>query len=550
MSRSHIAFFGLAFGCAIAACGGRPSYWDAPVFTQGTAFGLTNGVVVVDDAVHRVVVLTAGAGQTLSTNALPIGHGFTSAATSPDGSTLFVLSSGDWPRASVSDEPPSLTVVSDKSFQPTAVRYTMSQPLSTLAIDPLGRYVVAYEGSGSTASFTQNPNEVVIFDLMNPPSAGSPGQAPNPVSRTIRSYGGTPQRLTFTPALKLPVGAPSTSARRLLIIQTQIDVTLVDLDHAFDFPTPRPDITVRLTSGTSAQSVTPAAVVVDDNVDDGRIALRTQNDHNVYTIQLLAAQSGAPSASTPNPNDFNPAINLTDVGGTPSDIAFVRTDQGLRVAALVPSRSEAVLVEPDTSATTHVALGAPYSNLSLVTNVVSAQSITDVALLWSQGNGIASGVALWALGVTVGQPYRSIEVLDIADPIQTVVGVPGVNQRLKVLETNSGGDFFVLDLLQRTAAPLHTTSVASLSIAPDGLRMWTFAVGGTDLATIDFATLNPVPLTTKFPISAAFDVANPSGGRSLIAVHEEGALGATVFDALKPDTATSRQTPAILLEGP
>jgi hypothetical protein len=526
------------------------------VLTQGATFGLTNGVAVVDDADHRVAVLTAGAGQTLSTNVLPIGHGFTSAATSPDGSTLFALSSGDWPRQSVSDEPPSLTVVSDKSFQPTAVRYTMSQPLASLAIDPLGRYVVAYEGSGSTASFTQNPNEVVIFDLMKPPSAGSPGQPPNPVSRTIRSYGGTPQRLTFTPALNLPVGAPSTSARRLLIIQTQIDVTFVDLDHSFDVPTPRPDITVRLTSGTSAQSVTPAAVVVDDNAADGRIALRTQNDHNVYTIQLLPAQGGAASASTPNPNDFNPAINLTDVGGIPSDIAFVRTDQGLRVAALVPFRSEAVLVEPDTSATTHVALGAPYSSLSLVTNVL--KTATDVALLWSQGGSIASGVALWALGVTVGQPYRSIEVLDIADPIQGVVDVPGSdgssarwgNPQLKVLETNGGGDFFVLDLLQRTAAPLHTTTTATLSVAPDGARMWTFAAGGTNLASIDFATLNPVPLTTNFPISSAFDVANSSVGRSLIAVHAQGALGATVFDALKPDTATSRQTPAILLEGP
>jgi hypothetical protein len=519
------------------------------VFTQGSnAFGLTNGVAVVDDADHRVAVLIGGAGQALSTTALPIGHNFTSAAASPDGSTLFVLSSGDWPRKSVTDDPPSLTVVSNKTFQPSAVRYTMSQPLASLAIDPLGRYVVAYQGSGSTAVFTQNPNEVVIFDLNRAPSAGSAGQPPNPVSRTIRSFGGTPQRLTFTPALNLPVNAPSRTARRLLILETQIDVTFVDLDHAFDVPTPRPDITVRLTSGTSAHSVAPGGVVVDGNVDDGRIALRTQNDTNVYTIQLLAAQ-GASSAS-PNANDFNPAINLTDVGGNPSDIAFVRTDQGLRVAALVPSRSEAVLVEPDTSATTHVSLSAQYTNLSLVTNVVNATSPTDVALLWSGASGVASGVALWALGVTVGQPYRSIEVLDIAEPIQAVDSVPGTNQRLKVLKTISGGDFFVLDLLQRTAAPLHTTSAASLSIAPDGLRMWAFAVGGTNLASIDFATLNPVPLTTNLPIAAAFDVANRDGGRSLISLHTQGTLGATVFDALHPDTATSRQTPAILLEGP
>jgi hypothetical protein len=45
-------------------------------------------------------------------------------------------------------------------------------------------------------------------------------------------------------------------------------------------------------------------------------------------------------------------VNLTDVGGVPSDIAFVRTDGGLRLAALVPTRSAAVLVDPVTSLTT------------------------------------------------------------------------------------------------------------------------------------------------------------------------------------------------------
>jgi hypothetical protein len=549
MRLSTLCGIGLAASLA-GGCGSRSPYWDTSVDTSPSNFyPLAGGVALVDPAANRVVLLTGAADEQLSTPALPIGHNYASAATSPDGSALFVLSNGDWPRRSESDELPSLSIISLASdLHAAETRYTMSQALGNLAIDPLGKYVVAYQGARSSTSFAQNPNEIVIFDRTRPPDThGSPGSAPNPVSRTLRSFGGTPQRVAFGPPMNLPANAASAGAtatsRRLLVLETELDVTFLDLDHAFDVPTPRPEITVRLTSGADAQSVTPAGLAIDDNPDDGRFALRTQNDRNIYTLQMVPAVAGAP-------NDFNPTINVTDVGGTPSDVAFVRTDQGLRVAALVPSTSSAVLVEPDTGVTTQVVLPGAFSSLSLVTNVVNASSPTDVALLWSAGSGVASGVALWTLGVTVGRPYRSIEVLPIASPIEAVHDIPTPYDRLKVLETTGGGDFFVLDLLARTAAPIHTASAATMVVAPDGNRMWVFANGGTDLASIDFATLNPVLLTTSRPIEAVFDVARPGGDRSLIALHGGGALGATVFDALNPDTALSRQIPAILVEGP
>jgi hypothetical protein len=89
--------------------------------------------------------------------------------------------------------------------------------------------------------------------------------------------------------------------------------------------------------------------------------------------------------------------------------------------------------------------------------------------------------------------------------------------------------------------------------------MWAFAQGGMALDQIPFANLNPVEVTTTLPISAVYDIARApvapvalgvDGGRSLIAIHDQGAVGATVFDALQPDTATSRLVPALLLEGP
>ena len=85
----------------------------------------------------------------------------------------------------------------------------MTEPLANLAIDPVGHWVVAYAGSGgSTTSFVQNPNEIVLFDLTQPPGPT------NPTSRTIRSFGGSPQRLTFTPRFSSPAGRGGCSSSR------------------------------------------------------------------------------------------------------------------------------------------------------------------------------------------------------------------------------------------------------------------------------------------------------------------------------------------------
>jgi len=583
MISSRLTLLALAGACLTGSCGGQPSYWTKPVNTTNVTYGMAGGVAVVDDVAHRVVFLTATADQELEAQSVPIGHNFASAATSADGKKLFVLSSGDWPIQTSSDQLPQLTVITLDSpnlttpFQASVSNvYTMSEPVSNLAIDPLGAYAVGYQGSGSSTSpsqnqsFAQNPNEIVIFNLTAgavPKTPSSPTQPPFAVSRSLRSFGGTPQQLTFSPSLNLPANAATAGVtatkRRLLLIETNIDVSILDLTHAFDPPVGsaktygRTEITVQLTSGTGTASVTPTGLVVDPGPDDGRIAFFTTADSNVYTLQLLPAPAGSP-------NDFNPQINLTDVGGLPSDIQFVHTDLGaLRVAALVPTMSSAVLIEPDTSVTTKVALPAAYSNMSLVTGVVgspaSGTNVPDVALLWGSSSANASGVALWTLSTTVGQPYRSIEVLDIAAPIQAVLDVPGpLYDYLKVLATpGGGGDFYILDLSQRTANPIHTTNSPLLTIAPDGLRMWAYDQS-TDLARIDFATLTPTPLTTNASISVVYDIerpgtcasaASPPRCRSLVAINAQGTLGATVFDALNP-VASARQDVALLLEGP
>ncbi len=77
-----------------------------------------------------------------------------------------------------------------------------------------------------------NPNELVLLDLEE--SDEIEGTA---VATTIRSFGGAPIELAFTDELEVPKGG----ARRFLIVRTDRDVTLLDLEHL-----DRPEVTVGL----------------------------------------------------------------------------------------------------------------------------------------------------------------------------------------------------------------------------------------------------------------------------------------------------------------
>lgn len=505
----------------LTACGGREPVWEtAPSGTKTTVYGLTNAVALVDDIAHRSILLVPKADQELDRINVPVGKNVIRAEVSPDRKRLFVLSTGDVPRRSERDDKPSLTVIDGTNF--SYKRFDLAAPRSGLALDPSGRWAAVFASSDVATTFVENPNELVLLDLEAPPSEN------NPVTTTLRSFGGRPQRVTFAPSLTLPEGP-----RRLLVVETEQDVSLLDLDRVRD-AVPRPEITVRLTGGSDSRVIRPAGVAFHDGAPYPRIGVRLLSDSSVITLDLMPAKG---------PNDFVPKINLTDVGGGVSDIAFVQTDGGLRLAALVPTLSSAILVDTDTSITTRVPLPAAYQRISLISNVVGSET----AMLWN-ASSMSSGVAFWALGKTSGQPYRSVEVINLGSPVTAVRDVPEPRTELKVLETGTRG-LFVLDLGSRTAAPLTTLGTATVTIAPDAERMWAFQQGESKLSSVDLKKLHPVPLVIDRAIQSVHDVARPDGGRSLIAIHARGTYGATVFDAKNPDTAFSRLHAGLLLEG-
>jgi len=533
-----IAKFG-ALGLLVAlsaACGDREEVWDAaPNGVQ--AFGLRDRVLVLDDSAKRVVSLVPGAEQRLERASVRVGANIASAVTSKDRDKLFVLSYGDLPRRSADDERPSLTV-----FQPGGERrIELTSAHGGLVADPAGRYLAIFAAAPGTlgtrpppSNFVENPNEILIVDLEAPP-----GKDPV-VPRSIRSFGGKPRTVTFTPVVNLPGGA-----RRLLVVETEQDVTLLDLDHVHDAPE-RPEITVRLGTGTSARPLSPAGIVIDDGdaarSDDTRIAIRLSNDTNVVMLTLGPSAAGSP-------NDFFPTVNLSDVGGPAQDIAFVRTDGGLRLAALVPTVRAAVLVEPSTGLTQKVDLPEAYSRLALVTGAVpGAAPSADVALLYGATSS-TQGVSFWALGKTAGQPYRSLEAVPLGSGVRAVLDVPAPRGDLKILESANGLGFFVLDLASRTASPLLTTARPKLSLSPGGERLWAFPDKGSVISRIELSTLHPVSLPVDRQVSEVFDVTNRAGGASVVALDTRGSVSATVLDAAAVDGIGGRTTFGLLLEG-
>ncbi|MBX3230011.1 MAG: hypothetical protein KIT84_25745 [Labilithrix sp.] len=533
--RSRIGTVGLF--ALVAACGDRPDSYETPFAAQAESFALTNRVAVVDKNANRVGLLVPKAGQELATSFVPIGRSQIRAQVAPDGKRLFVLSAGDVPRRKDKNERPSLTVIDDAGG---ARRFDLESLHSDLALDPRGRYVALFAKPGRSndpflaqASFVENPNEILIVDL----------EEGTVTPRTIRSFGGQPQRVTFTDPLNLPRGQ-----RRLLVVETDQDVHLLDLDNLRATPR-RPEITVRLTSGSSTNALRPAAIAVDDGLsernDDTRIGVRVENDSSVFTLTLVDAEPGPGDEPDTISNDFRPEVNLTEVGGTPGDIVFVRTDLGVRLAAVVPNTRKVVLFDPQTSITSEVDVNGAFSRISLITSVVDAQAGTDTALLY--GEGQTNGVAFLSLGKAVGQTYRTVEIVPLSSSVSTVRDVPPPRPELKVLQ-GGGNAFFVLNLASRTAAPLTTLQQAAIHVAPDGQRLWAFQQGAQNLSEVTLDNLHPIPLTLDRPITAVYDVEREGGGRSLIALDMRGSVGATVLDAIDPDTTASRSYYGLMLE--
>lgn len=519
----------LLIGSLAMACGGRPASWDEP-FEAGPVVGLQTSVAVMDPALDRVIMLESPNYLELRASYLPVGRDIVTAVASPKKDRLFVLSKGVQPRRQKDDELPSLAVIDTLPTPKVTKTYELNDPFAGLSLDPEGKWALVHAGEG----VVENPNELILVDLEN--------QEAKPVVKSIRSFGGRPSKFTFTSELTIPDADP----RRILIVQTEQDLTLIDLADL-----DAPEITVLTPETESSRFSRPNQVVFHDADEDSDpvLAVSFSNNSSVLLIGLVAGNDN---------HEFLPQINsIIDVGGQPSAIDFVRTDGGLRLAAVVPLARHAALVDPKTTTVDFVPMPAQFSGLARVTDsIVDASDIADVALLWTSSEG---RVGIWQLDAAIGAPYNSIETFDISVGVGQVLDVPGPEEgacvesatcfaEYKIVVSAGAGDFYLLDLNRRQASLMETNGRAlAMSLSPDGERLWAFESDDVHFGQVRFSDLHAISLEAEAPIRGVFDVGRPNMGsaggdpaRSAIVLHGGQGLAATVFDGAEPDEAATR----------
>ncbi len=516
-------------GSLALSCGGRPAGWDTR-FESDDVVGLQTAVAVMDPSLDRVIMLESPSNLGLEATYLPVGKDIVTAVPSPKKDRLFVLSQGEQPRKKASDELPRLTVIDALPKPKVSSTYDLSAPFSGLDLDPEGEWAIVHAGEG----VVENPNELILVNLERPED--------EPVIKSIRSFGGRPSRFTFTSPLTIAGEEP----RRVLIVQTEQDLTLIDLAALDD-----EEITVLTPETESGRFSQPALVAFHDADEDSDpvLAVSFANSPSVLLIGLVGGNQN---------HAFLPQINsIIDVGGKPTAIDFVQTDGGLRLAALVPTAQHAALVDPKTTTVDLVPMPAPFSGLARITDSIEqASGATDFALLWAESQGV---VGIWRLDAAVGAPYNSIETFSIAVGVAQVLDVPGPEQgacvdatrcfaQYKIVEGTGAGDFYLLDLNQKQASLMVTSGrTLDLSLSPDGERLWAFAAGGLEFAQVGFSNLHPSSLAAEVPIRGVYDVGRPNMGseggdpaRSAIVLHTGEGLAATVYDAINPDGAVTK----------
>jgi hypothetical protein len=163
----------LALGAlGLASCGGRDADVTAPI-DDGEPLGLERAVVLPDDALSRVVVLTSSGPDELSRAPLPVGQNIASLRPDVTGHGVLVLSSGVQPRRQADDELPSLTLIDTSEEPEVTARYELTEPFGSVTLDPdlEDRWAVL---SGASGNFVTNPNQLVLIKLSDQISSPSP----------------------------------------------------------------------------------------------------------------------------------------------------------------------------------------------------------------------------------------------------------------------------------------------------------------------------------------------------------------------------------------
>jgi hypothetical protein len=501
-------------------CGGREEELERPREWLEQPLALGDALVLIETVNPRAFVLDVSAEpfeQQPIVAELP--HDPRSAWKRNGTNEALVLCMGRRASVEQDSEPAALAVLASDG----TVR---SYPLGTSPFDSLsqsgdGRYAFLFKKNPGMR-LLDNPNEIAIVDLDLAPNADGAITL-----RTLRSFGDSPLSVVFSPQMRI-VGED----RRLAVVLSETNVTLIDLDHL-----DRAETTVQLSS-PGGGAVSPAQVLF--NPDAPEIYVRGAGSDDVFVFNLAERPPGDERDESADPhNDFRPFIDQLGVGGRPSDMALYAGDDGARLLVLADGQSAAV-VSAGTSEVTSVALPVNASR-TLLFNGISPRDgeLAERALLYSEGGQVVMFLDLEDLEA---RGNRNLEVLPLGRPIAKLVPMPE-EQRVLILHGSEGVS--LLDLEGRTISPITSNAVLTdalfdaergqLWVAPANQRF----VGLLDLATGD---------TPEVLLDAEVDELVPMFDAGHVVVLHPSTVGhLTVLDADRPTREHARSLRGFLV---
>jgi hypothetical protein len=525
----HRAFPGIlaVLSLTLPACLDRDPLFDRPLRTlDPVAIGQTLSWVDREAPFVRTLDLSDPNGAApVRTRVVPVGRDpILAVARAGNIPELLVLSRGSRDEPGVAPSPATLHAIPVGGASPRS--YTLGTPFNALAQSHDGRLAIAYvRTDASTSRLLFNPNQVALVDLTAPPSER------NPTLRTVRSFGGVPNAVVFSPPMTLN-GMP----RTLAVVLSDAYVTLLDLAH----PT-RTEITVRLTLPEDPRPLRPTQVLFDN--EHSTVYVRATASNDVYALRLAPVTPEGPQG-----NDFRPTINQLAAGTNPSDMALIGEPSERQLLVVSPGSRDARVIDARANTTVTIPLDAPATRIVLFRGASPRDPTPMPRALLHGDRSTPAAVSFLELTDLTARRGQNVETVRLPAPVASLLALP--ERDAVMIEHDTLGQISLLDLTRRTVSPIvGEVSLSGARFDRDGRRLWVAPRGSTRIGWVDLRTFVPGELRLDDAVVGVLPLSGPMGTVGRVVALHHGAGGAlTLLDTTDLRRESARTIRGFLLD--
>jgi hypothetical protein len=497
---------GLTFALALAGCGDRDA---TPTLGPVQVTSIEDNLVFIDQGRGAALLVdVSGTKAPAAPKVVPLlpspGH-YERRLGHDD--QLLVLAQGHQDDGDAPFAQPGLVVLG-KDGKTESFRYDSAFDQISQSDD--GAYaIVSFSPNASAAasSLLFNPNEIAVLNLET-------GDAP--AVRTLRSFGGSPNSIAFSPEMTVGSSAP----RRLAVVLFDAVLSIIDLSHL-----ERAEYTVEL-SHRGVGSLELAQVLFSQT--EPKLYLRAQGSNDVYVISLSET---APDAT--HENDFVPVLNQLGAGTAPSDLALFDEAGSPRLLVAAPGSTSAVVVEPNGSTVTDVPLPRAANRILRFQGPAPFDDKSaERALLYG---GDATSVTFLDLADIEERVTRNVELLTVSEPFTTAEQID--DETVMLVHQTTG--LSLLDLAGRTVAEIAGPNLQGAVRDPNVRKLWLQPLGQPRLGYLDLDQgFHPNEVRVDAPITGIVTVPTKTAPK-IVVTHASATGWITVLDANDPGNASS-----------